>query len=45
MTAPGEGSVPEIEDDESIPPLPEAEAADVPRAKPDIANHAQHLEE
>lgn len=34
--------VPELEYDESIPPRPEEEIADVVRAKPDVADHSAH---
>ena len=39
---PGEPSVPEIEEDENVAPRPEEEIADVLRAKPDLADHAEH---
>lgn len=41
IPAPGEASVPEIEEDENIAPRPEEEVADVLRAEPDVADHAQ----
>ena len=44
IPAPGEASVPELEEDENIPPRPEEEIADELRAKPDVADHAQHPE-
>ena len=40
----GEPSVPELELDETIPPRPEEEIADVARAKPDVADHSLHPE-
>ena len=36
--------VPLLEDDETIPPRPEEEIADVLRAKPDVADHSRHPE-
>lgn len=33
---PGESSIPELEDDETIAPRPEEEIADVARAEPDL---------
>jgi len=39
---PGEPSVPELEDDETIAPRPEEEIADVLRASPDLADHSRH---
>jgi len=44
IPGPDEPSVPELEDDETIPPRPEEEIADVLRAKPDIADHSKHPE-
>jgi hypothetical protein len=44
LPAPGEPSVPELEEDENIPPRPEEEIADELRAEPDVADHAQHPE-
>jgi hypothetical protein len=44
IPAPGEASVPEIEEDENIPPRPEEEIADELRAEPDVSDHAQHPE-
>ncbi|MFJ4044714.1 hypothetical protein ACIPV2_03090 [Microbacterium sp. NPDC089987] len=32
--------IPALEDDESIPPRPEEEIADVLRAEPDVADHS-----
>lgn len=37
---PGEPSVPELEDDETVAPRPEEEIADVLRAEPDVADHS-----
>lgn len=37
--APGEGPIPELEDDEKIAPRPEEEIADQLRAKPDAESH------
>lgn len=36
---PGEASIPEIEDDETIAPRPEELIADVARAEPDTTDH------
>jgi hypothetical protein len=44
VPAPGEATVPELEDDETIPPRPEEEIADRLRAKPDVADHSDHHE-
>jgi hypothetical protein len=44
IPASGEASVPEIEEDENIPPRPE-EVADVLRAESDVTDHARHSEE
>lgn len=33
---PGEPSIPELEDDETVAPRPEEEIADVARAEPDL---------
>ncbi|WP_336645480.1 hypothetical protein [Microbacterium sp. USHLN186] len=41
VPAPGEASVPEIEQDETIAPRPEEEIADVLRAEPDTADHTR----
>lgn len=41
VPAPGEPSVPELEDDENIAPRPEEEIADVLRARPDLADHSR----
>lgn len=41
VPAPGEPSVPEIEVDETIPPRPEEEVADVLRAKPEVEDHGR----
>ncbi len=42
VPAPGEPSVPELEEDENIAPRPEEEIADRERAKPDVADHSVH---
>ncbi|MBO0979291.1 hypothetical protein [Microbacterium sp. SD291] len=42
VPAPGEPTIPELEDDETIAPRPEEEIADVLRAEPDIADHSEH---
>ncbi len=42
IPAPGEASIPELEQDETIPPRPEEEAADLARAKPDVTGHTRH---
>ena len=41
IPAPGEPSIPELEVDETVPPRPEEEIADVARAKPDVDDHSQ----
>ena len=40
IPGPGEPSVPELEEDETIPPRPEEEIADVLRAEPDVEDHS-----
>lgn len=43
IPGPGEPSIPELEEDETIAPRPEEEIADVLRAEPDAADHsAEH---
>ncbi|PVE92312.1 hypothetical protein [Microbacterium sp. TPD7012] len=43
IPAPGEPTVPELEEDETIAPRPEEEIADALRARPDLEDHsAQH---
>ncbi|MBT2485294.1 MULTISPECIES: hypothetical protein [unclassified Microbacterium] len=37
-----EGSVPELEADETIAPRPEEEIAEVLRAEPDLRDHTSH---
>ncbi|WP_434811873.1 hypothetical protein [Microbacterium sp. bgisy189] len=37
---PGETTIPELEDDETIAPRPEEEIADELRAEPDVADHS-----
>ena len=37
-----EPTVPELEVDQTVPPRPEEEIADVLRAKPDVEDHRQH---
>ena len=44
IPGPDEPSVPELEDDETIPPRPEEEIADIARAKPDVEDHSRHPE-
>ena len=40
VPAPDEPTVPELEEDETIPPRPEEEIADELRAKPDVEDHS-----
>jgi len=42
IPAPGEPTVPELEDDENVAPRPEEEVADVLRAEPDVTDHSRH---
>jgi hypothetical protein len=42
IPGPDEPSVPELEVDETIPPRPEEEIADVLRAEPDVEDHTSH---
>lgn len=44
IPAPGEPTVPELEEDETIAPRPEEEIADLLRAEPDVKDHSQHTE-
>ena len=44
IPGPGEPTIPELEVDETIPPRPEEEIADVARAKPDVDDHSRHPE-
>ena len=44
VPGPDEPSVPELEVDETIPPRPEEEIADVLRAKPDVQDHTRDAE-
>ena len=37
-----EPTIPELEADETIPPRPEEEIADVLRARPDVDDHSRH---
>jgi hypothetical protein len=39
---PDEPSIPELEDDETVPPRPEEPIADALRAKPDVGDHTEH---
>ncbi|KQQ93677.1 hypothetical protein ASF62_05560 [Leifsonia sp. Leaf325] len=39
-----ESNFPELEADETIPPRPEEEIADVLRAEPDLEDHSRHPE-
>ncbi|SMH46541.1 hypothetical protein SAMN06295885_2779 [Rathayibacter oskolensis] len=41
VPAPGESSIPELEEDETVAPRPEEEVADVARAEPDVDDHAR----
>ena len=40
VPAAGESSIPELEVDETIPPRPEEEIADLDRAQPDVEDHS-----
>ncbi|WP_207453564.1 hypothetical protein [Desertivibrio insolitus] len=40
VPGPDESTIPELEDDETLPPRPEEEVADVLRAKPDTEDHS-----
>ncbi|WP_341945844.1 hypothetical protein [Microbacterium sp. LWH11-1.2] len=42
IPAPGEPTVPELEEDETIAPRPEEEIADALRARPDLEDHSAH---
>lgn len=42
VPAPGEPTIPELEEDETIAPRPEEEIADALRAEPDISDHSEH---
>lgn len=42
VPAPGEHTIPELEEDETIAPRPEEEIADRLRADPDTADHSRH---
>ena len=42
VPAPGEPTVPELEDDETVAPRPEEDIADVLRAEPDVEDHSAH---
>ncbi len=44
IPAADEPSVPELETDETIPPRPEEDIANVLRAEPDLEDHRQHPE-
>ena len=44
IPGPDEPTVPELEEDETIPPRPEEEIADLLRAKPDVEDHSRHPE-
>ena len=44
VPAPGEVTVPEIEEDENVAPRPEEDIADVLRAKPDTEDHSHDAE-
>lgn len=45
VPAADEPSVPELEADESIPPRPEEEIADVLRAMPDLEDHSRNQDD
>ena len=45
VPAPGEPSIPELEDDETVAPRPEEEIADRLRAKPDVEDHSRHVDD
>jgi hypothetical protein len=42
IPAPGEPTVPELEEDEDIAPRPEEKIADELRAEPDVTDHTDH---
>lgn len=42
VPAPGEATVPELEEDEDVAPRPEEEIADELRAEPDVTDHTHH---
>jgi len=42
IPGPDEPTIPELEVDETVPPRPEEEIADVLRAKPDVEDHSRH---
>lgn len=44
IPGPDEPTIPELEVDETIPPRPEEEIADVARAEPDVDDHSRHPE-
>ncbi|WP_396667239.1 hypothetical protein [Microbacterium sp. R86528] len=44
IPATDEPSVPELEADETVPPRPEEEIADVLRTQPDLEDHSRHPE-
>lgn len=44
VPAPGEVTVPELEEDENVAPRPEEDIADVLRAKPDTHDHSHDVE-
>ncbi|MDW4573700.1 hypothetical protein R8Z57_13045 [Microbacterium sp. M3] len=39
VPGPGEPSIPELEEDETVAPRPEEEIADLLRAEPDVEDH------
>lgn len=45
VPGPGEADIPELEVDETIPPRPEEEAADLFRAQPDVGDHGDRPED
>ncbi|MDQ0895194.1 hypothetical protein [Agromyces ramosus] len=42
VPGPDEPTIPELEADQTVPPRPEEEIADVLRAKPDVEDHSRH---
>lgn len=44
VPAPGEPTVPELEEDENVAPRPEEEIADLLRAEPDVTDHSGHAD-
>lgn len=44
VPAPDEPTIPELEEDEDIPPRPEEEIADELRTEPDVSDHSHDVE-